>query len=188
MVSYVLPKDRVILGPAQINSRIQQTPEISRDRTLLNSQGSSVIDGNLLVVPVGDSFLYFQPWYLKSTTTSQALPELKKVILTDASTTGSVAYQSTLADALAQLVGERQPTPSTPGQPPGPTTTGPPPALAGLVSQALQHYAAAQDALKRGDLATYGNEMNTVGQLLQQINALTTGTTPTPSPSATPGR
>src|SRR5262249_25748388 len=93
MVSYVMPKDRVILGPQQISSRIQQTPDISRDRTLLNSTGSSVIQGNLLVVPVGDSFLYFEPWYLKSTTTSQSLPELKKVILTDASQTSTVAYQ-----------------------------------------------------------------------------------------------
>jgi uncharacterized membrane protein (UPF0182 family) len=190
MVSYVLTKDKVVLGPAQITSRIQQTPEISRDRTLLNSQGSSVIEGNLLVVPVGDSFLYFEPWYLKSTTTTQSLPELKKVILTDASTTGSVAYQNTLDAALAQITGVQVNTgvntgtggTSTPGSPP-PTATNP--AVANLVNQAIQHYTNAQAALKNGDLATYQSELNQVGQLLQQINALQSGTSP-PSPSPSP--
>jgi uncharacterized protein len=190
MVAFVLPNDRTIFGPQQILSRIQQTPEISRDRTLLNSQGSSVIDGNLLVVPVGDSFLYFQPWYLKSTTTSQSLPELKRVILTDASTSGSVAYQPTLDQALAQLVGEPVSTGTSSGTPPAtnvpPQTSGAPPAVAGLVSQALQHYNAAQDALKRGDLAAYANEMNQVGALLQQIDAAQRGVTPSPGPSPSP--
>ena len=186
MISYVLPKDRVILGPDQIRSRIQQTPDISRDRTLLNSQGSSVIQGNLLVVPIGDSFLYFEPWYLKSTTNpNQSLPELKKVILTDASTTGIVAYQNTLPDALAQLVGQPvagQPTPSGPA--PSPIRTLPS-GVASLVAQALQHYDAAQSDLRQGDLAGYAQEMAQVSQLLQQI-AQATGT-PVPSPSPSPG-
>jgi uncharacterized protein len=190
MVSYVLTKDKVVLGPAQIASRIQQTPEISRDRTLLNSQGSSVIEGNLLVVPVGDSFLYFEPWYLKSTTTTQSLPELKKVILTDASTTGSVAYQNTLDAALAQITGVQVNTginTGTGGTPPpgSPPTTGTNPAVANLVNQAIQHYTNAQTALKNGDLATYQSEINQVGQLLQQINALQSGASP-PSPSPSP--
>jgi uncharacterized membrane protein (UPF0182 family) len=195
LVSYVLPKDKVILGPAQITSRIQQTPEISRDRTLLNSQGSSVIEGNLLVVPVGDSFVYFEPWYLKSTTTTQSLPELKKVIMTDASTTGSVAYQSTLDAALAQITGQQintgtsttAPAPPVASQPP-PAQAGVAPAVANLVTQAIQHYNAAQAALKSGDLATYQSELNQVGQLLQQINTLQSGAAPSPAPSASPTR
>jgi uncharacterized protein len=189
MVSYVMPKDKVILGPQQISSRIQQTPEISRDRTLLNSTGSSVVEGNLLVVPVGDSFLYFEPWYLKSTTTTQSLPELKKVILTDASTTGSVAYQSTLDAALAQITGQEINTGTVIGAPPSspttPTQPNAPPAVAGLVTQALQHYTNAQNALKNGDLATYQSEINQVGQLLQQINSAQGGGPP-PSPSPSP--
>jgi uncharacterized protein len=185
MVSFVLPKDKVVFGPAQISSRIQQTPQISQDRTLLNSQGSSVIQGNLLVVPIGDSFLYFEPWYLKSTTTDQSLPELKKVILADATESGSVAYQPTLDQALSQLVGQQVAGPTAPSQQTPTTTTGPStsPQVADLTAQALQHYNAAQAALKQGDLATYANEVNQVGQLLQQIDALQKGA-PAPSPSA----
>jgi uncharacterized membrane protein (UPF0182 family) len=192
MVSYVMPKDRVILGPQQIASRIQQTVDISRDRTLLNSQGSSVIPGNLLIVPVGNSFLYFEPWYLKSTTTSQSLPELKKIILTDASQSSIVAYQSTLDDALTQLTGQAVSTGTAVGtNTPAPTTptTGTSPAVAALVAQAIQHYNNAQTALTKGDLAGYQSEINQVGQLLQQINAAQSGSPPaaaSPTPSASP--
>jgi len=66
-VSYVLPKDRVIFGPQQVASRINQDPTISRDFTLLHSTGSQVQQGNLLVVPIGNSFLYFEPVYLRAT-------------------------------------------------------------------------------------------------------------------------
>jgi uncharacterized membrane protein (UPF0182 family) len=188
MVSFVLPKDKVVFGPQQIASRIQQTPQISQDRTLLNSQGSSVIQGNLLVVPIGDSFLYFEPWYLKSTTSDQSLPELKKVILADATESGSVAYQNTLDQALSQLVGQQVATTTSPSQAPTTPTTPTTPAggnaaqIQALTAQALQHYNAAQAALKNGDLATYANEMNQVGSLLQQIQALESGG-PAPSPS-----
>ncbi|HEY4026570.1 MAG TPA: UPF0182 family protein [Candidatus Dormibacteraeota bacterium] len=195
MVSYVLPKDKAILGPQQILSRIQQTTQISSDRTLFNSNGSTVIDGNLLVVPVGDSFLYFEPWYLKSTTQSQSLPELKRIILADASTTGIVAYQSTLDAALAQITGQEITTGTVTGTPPpgpappgstGSTGTAASPQAAALVTQALQHYNAAQDALKQGDLAKYQSEMNQVGQLLQQVQGLQASST-APSPTPSPG-
>lgn len=185
MVSFVLPKDKVVFGPQQIASRIQQTTQISQDRTLLNSQGSSVIQGNLLVVPIGDSFLYFEPWYLKSTTTDQSLPELKKVILADATESGLVAYQNTLDQALSQLVGQPVATQGPPQQAPPPSTPGPAASqqVADLIAQALQHYNAAQAALKQGDLATYASEMDQVGRLLQQADALQKGS---PAPSAAP--
>jgi uncharacterized membrane protein (UPF0182 family) len=182
-VSYVLPKDKVIFGPQQVASRINQDPVISRDFTLFHGTGSSVQQGNLLVVPIGDSFLYFEPIYLKATTAS-GLPELKKVILADQT---QVVYTDTLVQAINQLVGSSPP----------PTTTPPPtitPAviaqIADLVTQANLHYAAAYAALKSGDLTTYASEMVTVGKLLDQLKTLTTSAqpkgTPTPSPRSSP--
>jgi uncharacterized protein len=182
-VSYILPKDKVIYGPQQVASRINQDTTISSDFTLFHQAGSQVVQGNLLVVPIGDSFLYFEPIYLQATSAS-GLPELKKVILADSA---NVAYQPTLQQAIDQLVGT-----ST-----APTTTTPPPTtftpvqvaqVAGLVTQANLHYAAAYAALKAGDLTTFANEMATVGQLLQQLQQIT-GTAPattTPSPSPSP--
>jgi uncharacterized membrane protein (UPF0182 family) len=183
-VSYVLPKDKVILGPQQVANLINQEPAISRDFTLFHGTGSQVQQGNLLVVPIGNSFLYFEPIYLKATSAS-GLPELKKVILADQS---KVVYTDTLQQAIDQLVGTATAPPPT-NNPPATTLT---PAqvaqLANLVTQANQHYAAAYAALKAGDLTTFANEMAKVGQLLQQLQQLTgtAPTSPSPSPKATP--
>jgi uncharacterized membrane protein (UPF0182 family) len=184
-VSYVLPKDKVIFGPQQVANRINENPAISRDFTLFHQAGSQVQQGNLLVVPIGNSFLYFEPIYLRANQAS-SLPELKKVILADSV---NVVYTDTLQQAIDQLVGT-----STAPPPPTTTPTTFTPAqvaqIADLVTQANAHYAAAYAALKAGDLTTFASEMATVGQLLQQLQTLS-GTTPgttqaTTSPSPTP--
>src|SRR5712692_9538047 len=179
-VSYVLPKDKAIFGPQQVANRINQNPAISRDFTLFHQAGSSVVQGNLLVVPIGNSFLYFEPIYLQATSAS-GLPELKKVILADSV---NVAYADTLQQAIDQLVGTSTAPPTTT---PPPTTFTPAQVaqVASLVTQANLHYAAAYAALKAGDLTTFANEMTTVGQLLQQLQKLT-GTSSSPSTSASP--
>ncbi len=181
-VAYLLPKDQNIFGPLQISSRINETPAISRDFSLFNSQGSSVIQGNLLVVPIGDTFLYVEPIYLTSTN-GQGVPELKKVILADSK---SIAYADTLQAALDQLVGQAGPSPG-PSPSPGPTPggTGGSAQLQQLAQQALLHYQRAQAALRNGDLSTYASEMAQVAAILQQMAALTAS--PSPSPGASPG-
>ena len=185
-VSYVLPKDKAIVGPQQIANLINQQPQISSDFTLFHGTGSQVIQGNLLVVPIGNSFLYFEPIYLKATTVS-GLPELKKVIL---ATQDKVVYTDTLQQAIDQLVGtSTAPTQTTP--PPTTLTAAQVALVESLVAQANQHYAAAYAALKAGDLATFASEMQKVGQILQQLQQITgtlpTSTTPSPTPRTSPG-
>jgi len=178
-VSYVLPKDKVIFGPQQVANRINENTTISTDFTLFHQAGSTVVQGNLLVVPIGNSFLYFEPIYLRANQAT-SLPELKRVILADQA---NVAYATTLQLAINQLVGS-----ST-----GPPTTSQPvtitPAvlaqIADLVTQANLHYAAAYTALKSGDLSTYASEMAQVGKLLNQLKTLTAGAKVTPSPTPT---
>jgi uncharacterized protein len=173
--------------PQLVANRINQNTTISADFTLFSQAGSQVQQGNLLVVPIGNSFLYFEPVYLRAREQS-ALPELKKVILANQT---QVVYTDTLDQAIQQLV----------GQAPPPVNTGPPPStytaaqvaqIQGLIAQANQHYKAAYAALARGDFTTFATEMQTVGQILQQLQSITgTGTTPSttpsPSPPASPG-
>jgi uncharacterized protein len=187
--AYVLPKGKVIDGPQLVANRINQNTTISADFTLFSQAGSEVQQGNLLVVPIGNSFLYFEPVYLRAKEQS-ALPELKKVILANQN---QVVYTNTLDQAIQQLVGTAPP----------PTNTGPPPStytaaqvaqIQGLIAQANQHYQAAYAALARGDFATFGTEMQTVGQILQQLQTISgatsttpAGASPSPSPKASPG-
>ncbi len=184
MTAFVLPKDRVVLGPQQVMSRIQQTPGFSSTRTLLNQQGSSLIEGTLLVVPIGDSFLYFEPVYLRSTTTVQPLPELKFVILTDATGLSPVTFQPTLQQALAQLIGEAPVTSGPPGtQPPAGTAN---PRVTRLLDDALAEYRAAQDALKNDDLAGYEQHIRRMVADLEQADQQVNGSAPPGRPSPGP--
>ncbi|HET7467092.1 MAG TPA: UPF0182 family protein [Candidatus Dormibacteraeota bacterium] len=183
-IDYVLPKDKVIFGPQQVANRINQDPNVSRDFTLFHQAGSTVVQGNLLVVPIGDSFLYFEPIYLRAAQ-AQSLPELKKVILADQA---SVAYTDTLQQAIDQLVGTGTAPPPTNNPPPTTLTPAQVAQIEDLVTQANLHYNAAYAALKIGDLATFASEMQKVGQILKQLQAIT-GTTSTPgaTPSPSPG-
>ena len=179
-VSYVLPKDKVIFGPQQVANRINANTTISADFTLFDQAGSSVQQGNLLVVPIGDSFLYFEPIYLRAKQSS-SLPELKRVILADQS---DVVYATSLDGAIQQLVGTSTGPPPT--QPPPTVTPAVVAQITDLVNQANAHYKAAYDALKRGDLTTFSTEMAKVGQILQQLQTLTGKATSTASPSPSP--
>ena len=93
-------KDSLFFGPKQIEARIDQDPVISAQLSLWNQQGSNVIRGNLLVIPIGDSLLYVEPLYLQAQ--SGRIPELKRVIL---ATADRVVMAENLGLALIQLFG-----------------------------------------------------------------------------------
>ena len=76
-----------VFGPAQIEAQIDIDPEISAQITLWNQSGSTVIRGNLIVVPVGDSLIYLQPVYLQST--SSKFPAFERIVVASLATTSS---------------------------------------------------------------------------------------------------
>lgn len=93
-----LSKQELIFGPMQIKARINQDQNIAKDLTLWNQQGSKVIRGQMLILPLDKTFLYAEPIYLQA---SQApMPQLKKVALAAGS---QIAYADTYPQALAQL-------------------------------------------------------------------------------------
>jgi Uncharacterized conserved protein len=112
LLLYVMPKNIEVDGPLQIESRIDQDPDISKQLSLWDQKGSSVIRGNLLALPIGGNFLYVEPIYLQSDK-GGSIPEMKRIIL---------AYQNqlvmteNLGSGLTQLFGEGSPQPTTPGQ------------------------------------------------------------------------
>jgi uncharacterized membrane protein (UPF0182 family) len=186
--AYELPKGKVIDGPQLVANRINQNTTISADFTLFSQAGSQVQQGNLLVVPIGNSFLYFEPVYLRAREQS-ALPELKKVILANQD---QVVYTNTLDQAIQQLVGTAPPTTNT-SPPPTTYSTAQVAQIQSLIAQANDHYTRAYNALGKGDFATFGTEMQAVGKILQQLQDITgssstptTGASPSPSPKASP--
>lgn len=112
LLLYKLPKNIEIDGPLQIESRIDQDPEISKQLSLWNQQGSSVIRGNLLVLPMQGNFLYVEPIYLQSNK-GGSIPEMKRVILVYQD---KLVMAETLGSALNQIFGADIPQPVTPGK------------------------------------------------------------------------
>src|SRR4030095_14426748 len=103
MIVYKLSKDSLILGPLQIEATIDQDTTIARQLTLWDQRGSRVIRGNLLVIPIEQSFLYVEPVFLLAEGTN--IPQLKRVIVGDGN---RLAMESTLAEALQVVFGEGQ--------------------------------------------------------------------------------
>jgi uncharacterized membrane protein (UPF0182 family) len=194
---YRFPTETSVFGPAQIEAQIDADPEISAQFTLWSQSGSEVIRGNLIVVPVGQSLVYLQPVYLRST--SAKFPAFQKIIVASPTT---VVGGDTLRQALDQLLRDQgggpgpTPTPAPPGPTPtpGPTgTPGPGPTppsgdVAALVDYANLHFELAQQALRDGDFARYGQEIALVQEALSQLEQLVGATPPIPSapPSAAP--
>lgn len=101
LILYTLPKNIEIDGPFQIESRIDQDAEISKQLSLWNQKGSSVIRGNLLVLPIGGNFLFVEPIYLQSTT-SGSIPEMKRVVL---AFEDKITMTATLEEGLHEIFG-----------------------------------------------------------------------------------
>lgn len=101
---YRFPTEGLVYGPAQIEARINQDPRISAQLTLWSQAGSDVFRGNLLMIPIGTSFLYVEPIYLQSQ--GSRLPELKRVVIANGN---SIAMESTVDRALDVLFGRREP-------------------------------------------------------------------------------
>ncbi len=179
LVVYEMGRQSLVFGPLQVEGRIDQEPSISQQFTLWDQRGSSVVRGNLLVLPINQSFLYVEPVYLLSE--ANALPELRRIVT--ASNT-SVAMAETLdrsLRALAQagieevIVDDTPPPDTTAPTPPSAVATPPanPVTLEELVAAANAHLLAAEQAQRDGDWARYGQELAALRENLAQLAALT---------------
>ena len=102
LVSYRFPTDSNVLGPGQIESLIDQDPVIAQQLTLWDQAGSEVIRGNLLMIPVGSSFLFVEPIYLQAE--ASRLPQLQRVV---AANGNQIVMEKTLPLAIEVLLGQR---------------------------------------------------------------------------------
>ncbi|MBW1822845.1 MAG: UPF0182 family protein, partial [Deltaproteobacteria bacterium] len=186
-----LSKDKLVYGPMQIEARIDQQTEISRELSLWGQRGSRVIRGNLLAIPVGDSFIYVEPIYLeakqeeaqtpppgqsggrkqqarqpvKEIARTAALPELKRVIVAIGN---RVAMEETLDMALSQVLDavvshKKEAFPKMP-------ETG---KISDLGALALKYYNNAKDYLQKGDWGGYGRELEKLENILKQLSKTT---------------
>jgi uncharacterized protein len=181
LVAFTFPTGRDVDGPGLAYSRINSDQEFSAARTLLGQGGSEIRFGDLLTIPVEDSILYVLPMYVRAAQEA-AVPELKLVTIVNGS---SVSVGNSLDEAIEDATGA-----TTGGGPPPPGGGGgtTDEQIQDLLTQAVQHFTAADAALRDGDLATYQSELQQAQALVEQANELASGGagTPSPSPSPTP--
>ncbi|GAG32307.1 unnamed protein product, partial [marine sediment metagenome] len=151
-----LPKEKLVYGPMQIEARIDQDTDISKELTLWGQVGSNVMRGHLLVIPIEESLLYVEPVYLQAT--AGELPELKRVIVAYGE---KIAMARDLRAALAIIFADIPETsaPRTTVQPRGVV---PSESIARLTATALKHYRNAVKHRKAGNWAKYGEEIRAV--------------------------
>jgi uncharacterized membrane protein (UPF0182 family) len=169
LVVFQFPKQTVIFGPRQIAARISQDQVIAPQITLWNQQGSEVIQGTLLVIPIEESLIYIRPLYLRAN--NGKIPALTRVIV---AYQNQIVMEPTLDQALARLFqggGQPPPTdaPETQGRPEG----DPQPSAVdagSLAAQAREHYDRAMRAQREGNWALYGEEIKKLGDVLAKIS------------------
>ena len=153
-----LSKQELTYGPMQIEARIDQDTEISQLLTLWDQQGSEVIRGNLLTIPLEQSFLYIEPVYLKASAAG-ALPQLKRVIV---AYEDKVTMEKTLQDALEVIFKGKIEKAKKKESVQMPET------LPEKFKQASDLYKESQDALTQGNFAEYAEKIEELGRILNQ--------------------
>lgn len=164
IIAYTFPKKKLIFGPMQIEARIDQDPEISKQFSLWSQGGSQIIRGNTLVIPIEKSFLYVEPIYLKAE--KGEIPELKRVI---ASIGNKVAMAETLELAIAQLIGTQPETKDTKNNATSAGTLEST-SIADQIRASLGHLRNAKEKLKQLDWKGFGEELDALEKTLGGID------------------
>jgi len=180
LLVYNFPKSRLIDGPLQIEARIDQNAQLSGQFTLWNQQGSTVIRGHLLVIPIGRSLIYVEPIYLQANTSP--MPELRLVVL---ATQEKLGYGQNFSEAMVSLFGQAQVTKSEEANqqtknesaPPGGeakpvASPSPNQTLSQLVERALQEFEDYQRLTSQGKLAEAGQKLEQHKRTLEEIRKL----------------
>jgi len=164
-----LPKERLFLGPAQIEAKVDQDTEISRQLALWDQRGSRVIRGNLMVIPIEDSFIYVEPVFLIAEGVD--IPQLQRVIVT---TGDQVVMEPNLDQAIEALFG-RAPTEAISEVAPAPVPIQPdstrqavPPAAYENFEELKSIWSELQTALQNGNWETFGDKMQEIKELLDE--------------------
>ncbi len=165
LVDFRMPQGDFVDGTEQVGQRIDQDADISEQFTLWDNQGSTVIKGDLLIVPIEDSLLYIQPIFLAAE--GGGIPEFRRVIVVYGD---QVEWGETLDSALSLVFGDSTGGDSEP-LPEGPDGQ----TVDELLDEAVAAFARAHQSLSDGDLAGYQRWVDEAQRLIEEARAVVAG-------------
>ena len=176
LIVYKFPKQKLVYGPMQIEKRIDQDTEISKELTLLDQQGSNVIRGSLLTIPIDDSLMFVEPIYLNSTGEERNLPEVKRVIVAYGD---KIVMRESLQDSLNEVFGLQKQEDKSPQDKPdekeeGSTSAADVNVDGNLVRKANELFNNAEQAQKDGNWSEYGKFLDELKTTLKQLQEKST--------------
>jgi hypothetical protein len=166
LMVFTFPKGIEVLGPRQIEARIDQNTEMSQAMTLWGQRGSTVIRGNLLAIPLFDTesmlyILYAEPIYLQAE--DAQLPEIKRIALADQE---RVVWADQFETALERLTGMRQSDTRR-------ETTGTTPARGEqyneLIRNAVDHFESYKQMSAEGKFSEAGKHIEKLSGILKRL-------------------
>ncbi|MCD8048693.1 MAG: UPF0182 family protein [Clostridia bacterium] len=165
IISYRFPVGRTVYGTLHIENKIDSDADISKELSLWDQGGSTVMRGNLLAIPIADSLIYVEPIYI-TTSNAANVPEVKRIIVAYGD---KVVMRETLADCFDALFGE-----SASAEETAPTVT---PEISNeeissaqsAAQNAIDAYDAARAAMTQGDFAAFGSAMDNLGKAIDTM-------------------
>lgn len=159
LLVYKFPKKKRVLGPQQVETKIDQDRFLSGQLTLWDQRGSQVIRGNVLAIPIEQTILYVEPIYLQAETA--AYPELRLVVLMH---DDRLTYAPTFDRALEKLLTGARDVPALTGEGPGDLT-----AMRDIMTKADEAFSSYLERMGDGDFDQAAESLARLQQLLQQM-------------------
>lgn len=169
LVLYKFPKGETIQGPMMIESRIDQNTDISEQLTLWSQEGSKVLRGNVIIVPVENSLLYVEPIYLEADN-ENSFPEVQRVVV---SFKDKIVMERTLAEGLVRIFGEKEDEDEDIEEPEENIgVEGQDKKTSKLIKEASELFNKAKEASQNGDWSEYGDYIEELEKILNKLNKL----------------
>lgn len=157
LICYKFPSGRTVYGTLHIENRIDADAEISKELSLWDQGGSTVLRGNVLVIPIADSIIYVEPVYI-TTSNSAAVPEVKRIIVAYGD---KVVMGETLEKCFDVLFGTETNEVEIPHDQID--------IAYGEASAAVEAYDKMQQALKDGNWSLFGKAMDELGVAIEEL-------------------
>lgn len=158
LVLYKFPPGKTVYSPYLFKNKINQDPNISKEISLWNTEGSKVYYGDTIIVPIKNSLLYVEPLYLIANG-KNSIPEMKRVIVSYGE---KIVIAENMEKALESIFNYAEID--------NKSNNSDKPQDVNKIKQARELYDKAIEAQKNGDWAKYGEYIKDLGKLLEDIS------------------